>query len=164
MAFDVPIFSHHSGSQLIIIIIGYLWRPISWASRALTKADKHVYYISKHNHIHTLTHIQAHIHTHKLHTMTYTAGTHVHTQPITTQSLVTKTSAVQKISRWIFIEILNLCCDLALITVISFFRKTLRLMMMYDQPKLGYKRTSSLENTVGTVTSIMQALALCYSA
>ena len=42
--------------------MGHLWCPISWEPRALTKADKHIHYISRHTHTCAQT---PHTHIHK---------------------------------------------------------------------------------------------------
>ena len=71
---------------------------------------------------------------------------------ITTPSLVTKCSVVQKISsRQTFTDILNLCCDLDLECSNPVFHRTLQLMMLYYWNKFGCKWTSSLEDIVKTV-------------
>ena len=65
---------------------------------------------------------------------------------ITIPSLVTKCSAVQKISsRQTFTHIFNICCDVDLKCIIQLFHRTLWLMMLYYQTKFGCKWTSSLE-------------------
>ena len=71
---------------------------------------------------------------------------------ITMPSLVTKCSAVQKISsRQTFADILNLHCDLDLARSNQCFHWTLRLMMLYYQIKFGWKRTGSLEDILEIV-------------
>ena len=71
---------------------------------------------------------------------------------ITTPSLVTKCSVVQKISsRQTFTDILNLCCDLDFECSNPVFHRTLQLMMLYYWNKFGCKWTSSLEDIVKTV-------------
>ena len=81
--------------MLIIIIIGNLWRPISWEPRALTKADKHI-------------HFNTHTHTHKLHATAHTthmhARTHTHAHRKNKQVWLTKElSHPSKEDHWIFL-------------------------------------------------------------
>ena len=64
-------------------------------------------------------------------------------------SLVTEDSAAAEwSSRWTFIRILNLFCDLDLDhnTAIQSFHETIHLMMMYHHTKFSCKRISSSDN------------------
>ena len=71
---------------------------------------------------------------------------------ITIPSLVTKCSAVQKISTGqTFTDILNFCCDLNLEHSNQIFPRALWLTMVYYQTKFGSKWTSSLDDRVEIV-------------
>ena len=74
-------------------------------------------------------------------------------QAITIPSLVTKCSAIQKVSsRQTFTDILNLCFDLGFEhSNPFFFHGTLHLMILHYQTKFGIKQTSSLEDRVDIV-------------